>query len=236
MDERFKRSIMYYGEEVAARLRKAHVAVVGLGGVGSYAAEALARSGLGALTLVDHDEVSLTNINRQICALSSTLGRSKAEVMAERARDIDPELVVTAKRLYYSADTHEAFFEERYDYIVDAIDLVSCKTELIASAMERNIPIISALGTGNKKDASLFRVTDITLTQNCPFARVMRRELRRRGIEHHLVVYSPEKAIKPVIYDEPPPGRRSVPASLPWVPASAGLLLAGEVVKSLAGI
>lgn len=233
MNERFIRNIMYFGGEAAERLAHCHVAVVGIGGVGSFAAEALARSGVGELTLLDHDVVGLSNTNRQLCALNSTIGLPKAEVMASRALDINPDITVHALCEYYSAETRGLLFSDGFDYIIDAIDLVACKLDLIENAMQRGIPIISALGTGNKSDASLFRVTDISKTENCPFARVIRKELRNRGILRHKVVFSPEKAKKPLSLAELPPGRRSVPSSLPWVPPAVGLMLAGAVVMDL---
>lgn len=234
--ERFIREEMLIGAEAMQKLAAAHVAVFGIGGVGSYAAEALARAGVGRLTFVDHDTIGESNINRQLIALSSTVGRPKAEVMAERARDINPDADVHAICALYNADNREQFFAERYDYIIDAIDLVSCKLDLIQTALERNIPIISSLGTGNKFDPSLFEITDISKTKNCPLARVMRKELRSRGIDHHRVLYSAEEPIKPTETEAPPPGRRSVPGSVSWVPSCAGLMLAGDVIRTIAGI
>ena len=236
MDARFIREEMLLGGQAMERLGKAHVAVVGLGGVGSWCAEALARCGVGALTLMDEDSVSLSNINRQSIAADSTLGRPKAEVMAERIRDIAPDCRLTAIAGRYEAATRETLFSAgRYDYIVDAIDLVSCKLDLICSARERGIPIVSALGTGNKLDASRLRISDISATQGCPLARVVRKELRARGVTHHAVVYSPEQGLSPAQPEAPPPGRRSIPGSLVWVPASAGLLLCQKVVLELSG-
>lgn len=231
--QRFIREEMLLGKQAMERLAQAHVAVFGIGGVGSYAAEALARAGVGRLTFIDNDTVGESNINRQLIALTSTLGRPKAEVMAERARDINPNAGVRAIVGLYSAETREEFFAERYDYIIDAIDLVSCKLDLIQTAMERGVPIISSLGTGNKLDPTKFEITDISKTKNCPLARVMRKELRSRGIEHHKVLYSPEEPLKPAELETPPPGRRSIPGSVSWVPSCAGLMLAGEAVKEL---
>ena len=236
MDDRFLREEMMLGTEAMERLRRSHVAVLGLGGVGSWCAEALARSGIGALTVMDEDTVSVTNINRQAIALSSTVGQPKAEVLARRIRDIAPECRVRPIVGRYEAAQRELFFSDDYDYIVDAIDLVACKLDLICTAMERNIPIVSALGTGNKLDASLLRVCDISKTEGCPLARVVRKELRARGIHHHTVVFSPEEGVQARQLEAPPPGRRSVPGSLVWVPASAGLLLCQHVVRSLTGI
>lgn len=214
------------------KLKNSHVAVFGLGGVGSWCAEALARSGVGRLTLIDRDEVGVSNINRQLCALSSTVGRSKAEVMRERILDIAPDAEVRAIIGHYDAEHREDFFAD-YDYIVDCIDLVACKVDLIKTAHERGIPIVSALGTGNKCDAEKLTVCDIKKTSGCPLARVVRKELRAIGIEHHAVVFSPEEAMQAQQFEAPPPGRRSVPGSLVWVPASAGLLLCQHVVMSI---
>ena len=233
MEERTIRSRMLLGEEAMERLRGSHVAVFGLGGVGSWCAEALCRAGVGELTLVDRDRVSESNRNRQLCALGSTVGLPKAEVMAARLRDIDPDCRVHPILGHYEAADRERFLGA-YDYVVDAIDLVSCKLDLILSCRERGIPIISALGTGNKKDASLLRLDDISKTYGCALARVVRRELRERGVEHHPVVFSPEEPMAPEQLEAPPPGRRSVPGSLVWVPAAAGLLLCQHVVLTLA--
>ena len=193
MHEQFLRTEMVLGQSALERLQSAHVAVFGLGGVGSYAAEILARSGVGELTLVDQDTVSVTNINRQLCALHSTVGQSKAEVTARRCRDISPSAVIHPICATYDAAHREDFFSARYDYIADCIDLVTCKLDLIQQAMDRSIPILSALGTGNKLDPTLLRVTDISQTSGCPLARVMRKELRSRGIRHLKVVFSPEQ-------------------------------------------
>ena len=207
--------------------------VFGLGGVGSYAAECLARSGVGELTLVDQDTISVTNINRQLYALRSTVGQSKAEVAARRCADIDPELRVHPICATYDAAHRDRFFSTHYDYIVDAIDLVSCKLDLIEQARLRRIPILTALGTGNKLDPTLLQVTDISKTSGCPLARVMRRELRARDIRRLKVVYSPEEPAETQQLEAPPPGRRSVPASVAWVPATAGLLMGSVVIRDL---
>ncbi len=185
-----------------------------------FVAEALARAGVGALTLVDEDTVSESNLNRQCCALHSTIGQPKAAVMAARVHDIDPSIAVDARAERYEAATRERFFDTEYDYIADCIDLVSCKVDLIRTAHARGIPIVSALGTGNKMDASRFELCDISQTSGA-------------GIAHHAVVFSPEPAMTPAALCAPPPGRRSVPGSLPWVPASAGLLLAQKIVLDL---
>ena len=222
---------MLLGADAMARLRRCHVIVFGLGGVGSYAAECLARSGVGELTLVDQDTISVTNINRQLYALRSTVGQPKAEVAARRCADIDPELRVHPICATYDAAHRDRFFSTHYDYIVDAIDLVSCKLDLIEQARLRRIPILTALGTGNKLDPTLLQVTDISKTSGCPLARVMRRELRARDIRRLKVVYSPEEPAETQQLEAPPPGRRSVPASVAWVPATAGLLMGSVVVR-----
>lgn len=216
------------------RLAGAHVAVFGLGGVGSWCAEALARSGVGTLTLVDQDTVGVTNLNRQIQATRATLGQSKAEAMARRVGEIAPACRVFPVAERYEADTRERFFAADYDYVADCIDLVSCKLDLIETAIHRGIPIVSALGTGNKLDPAQFRIGDLSQTQGCPLARVVRKELRRRGIVHHRVLWSPEEPRCPEQREAPPPGRRSVPGSVAWVPPVAGLMLAGDIVLALA--
>ena len=220
MDERFLRTEMLLGPQAMERLAAAHVAVFGLGGVGSWCAEALARSGVGALTLVDHD----------------TVGQPKAQAMADRIRDITPDCRLTIRAEKYEAGRREDFFDQPLDYIVDCIDLVSCKLDLIETALTRGVPIVSSLGTGNKLDPGLFRITDLSKTEGCPLARVVRKELRARGILHHRVLWSPEEPKAALQREAPPPGRRSVPGSVAWVPPVAGLMLAGEVVLSLAGL
>lgn len=235
MNEAFSRTAIVLGDAAMERLARAHVAVLGLGGVGGYVVEGLARSGVGELTLVDQDEVGLTNLNRQLLSTVDTLGQPKAQAAAERVLSINPQCVVHPMVWRYDPDTREEFFTTRYDYIVDAIDLVSCKLDLIQTALERDIPIISALGTGDKVDPTQFHVADISKTQGCHLARIIRKELRRRGIRHHKVVYSPELPHAAQAPDEtPPPGRRSIPGSVAWVPGCAGLILAGAVVMDLA--
>lgn len=233
MTDRFLREQMIFGETAMKRLRAAHVAVFGIGGVGSWCAEALARAGVGHLTLIDEDTVSETNTNRQIVALYSTVGLPKAEVMARRIADISPETEVRALPLRYEASSRERFFDVRYDFIADAIDLVACKVDLIVTAREAGMPMISALGTGNKLDAARLRISDISKTSGCPLARVVRRELRARGIAHHTVVFSDELSAQTQQLEAPPPGRRSVPGSVVWVPACAGLLMAQHIVTEL---
>ena len=233
MNERFLRTEMIVGAPALDKLRRSHVAVFGLGGVGSYAAECLARSGVGTLTLVDQDTVSVSNINRQLCALTSTVGQYKAEVVAARVRDINPDAVVYPICATYDASHREEFFARRFDYILDCIDLVSCKLDLIQQAHLRGIPILTALGTGNKLEPELLRIADISQTSGCPLARVMRKELRSRGIRHLKVVFSPEQPHETQQLETPPPGRRSVPASVPWVPSVAGLLMGGAAARDL---
>ena len=232
MKQQHLRTEMLLGEGSVDRLRRCHVAVFGLGGVGSYAAEALCRAGIGKLTLVDSDTISLSNINRQLYALHSTVGQAKADVAAARCRDIDPNVMVNPIVGTYRAENREDFWAD-YDYVVDAIDLVSCKLDLIEQAQLRHVPIISALGTGNKLHGDLLTVTDLSKTSGDALARVMRKELRARGILHTKVVFSPEEPHEPLPLEVPPPGRRSVPASVSWVPSAAGLLMAGEVIRDL---
>lgn len=233
MDERTIRAGMLLGKEAMDKLRHSHVAVLGLGGVGSWCAEGLARCGVGTLTVMDEDTVSLSNTNRQLCALSSTQGMSKAEVLAARIRDINSAIHVRPITGRYEAANREDFFAGGYDFVVDAIDLVSCKVDLILSCRERGIPIISALGTGNKLDAQQLRISDIAKTSGCALARVVRKELRSQGVNHHPVVFSPEEPTPAEQWEAPPPGRRSIPGSLVWVPATAGMLLCQYVVTEL---
>ena len=235
MQDQYSRTQLLLGTEAMTKLHDSRVAVFGVGGVGGYTVEALARSGVGALDLIDDDKVCLTNLNRQLEALHSTLGQPKAEAVAARLRDINPDAELHPVHGLYDAAHRDRFFPEgcRYDYIVDAIDLVSCKLDLAETALKLNIPLIAALGTGNKLDPTLLQVTDISKTYGCPLARVMRKELRTRGIHHLKVVFSPEKPVSPAQPEAPPPGRRSVPASNPWVPATAGLLLGSAVVRDL---
>ncbi|MGM9607099.1 MAG: ThiF family adenylyltransferase [Oscillospiraceae bacterium] len=233
MNEQFLRTEMLLGEAAMEKLSGAHVAVFGLGGVGSWCAEALTRAGVGKLTLVDDDMVSPTNLNRQVQATHSSLGQPKAIAMSVRLRDINPDGKFIPKCYRYSAAGREDFFPADYDYVVDAIDLVSCKLDLIETTLKEGIPIVSALGTGNKLDAGQFRITDISKTSGCSLARVIRKELRARGINHLKVVFSPELAAETEQKETPPPGRRSVPASAPWVPPVAGFLLAQAVITDL---
>ena len=235
MSEQFLRNQMLWGEATQRRLADSHVILFGLGGVGSYTAECLARSGVGELTIVDNDTVGLTNLNRQLESLHSTLGQNKTDAVAARLRDINPALRLHPICGTYDAAHRDLFFPEgcHYDYIVDAIDLVSCKLDLAETSLRLGIPLIMALGTGNKLDPTLLQVADIAKTHGCPLARVMRKELRDRGIQHLKVVFSPEEPAATEQLEAPPPGRRSVPASNPWVPATAGLLLGSAVVLAL---
>ena len=234
MDNQFLRTQMLLGDAAMERLKHSHVAVFGLGGVGSYAVEALVRSGVGELTLIDDDTVALTNLNRQLEALHSTLGQSKAEAIAARCRDINPDVRLHLICARYDAAHREDFFTAHYDYIIDAIDTVSSKLDLIQTAQAHGIPILSALGTGNKLDPSQLQITDISKTYGCPLARVMRKELKARGILHTRVLFSPELPAATEQKEAPPPGRRSVPASLTWVPGCGGLMMGGEAVLDLA--
>ena len=233
MNEQFLRTEMLLGAQAIETLSRAHVAVFGLGGVGSWCAEALARAGVGKLTLVDDDMVNPTNINRQLQATWSSIGQPKAISLSVRLRDINPSGTFVPKCYRYSAEGREDFFPADYDYVVDAIDLVSCKLDLIETTMKAGIPMVSALGTGNKLDATQFQITDISKTEGCPLARVVRKELRARGINHLKVVFSPELAAETEQSEAPPPGRRSVPASAPWVPPVAGFLMAQTVILDL---
>ena len=236
---------MLLGDGPQERLFHASVALFGVGGVGGFCAEALARAGIGALDLYDDDTVSESNLNRQLIALHSTLGRPKAEVMAERVRDINPACRVRALRMFYLPENAGEVDLSRYDYVVDAVDTVSAKLELVTRCTALQIKIISAMGSGNKLDPCAFTVTDLSKTQGCPLARVMRKELRRRGISHLKVVYSREEPLSPA---QPPEedaagqdtrpessARRAVPGSLSCVPAAAGLVLAGAVIRDLGG-
>ncbi len=227
------RSAMLIGEDGIQKLTNARVAVFGVGGVGGYLCEALARAGVGELHLFDNDVVSLSNINRQIIALHSTVGRPKVEVMRERILDINPDCRVVTHQVFYLPENADDFPLSRFDYVADAIDTVSAKLELVVRAKAAGVPIICAMGTGNKLDPSRFCVTDLAKTSGCPLARVMRRELKARGITHLKVVYSTEEAKKPIQAPEKEPSGRIPPASLPYVPPVAGLLMAGEIVRDL---
>lgn len=227
----FSRTALLIGEEGVEKLKNSRVAVFGVGGVGGYVIEALARSGVGALELIDKDTVSVSNINRQIIALHSTVGRLKTEVMAERVKDINPDCQVSVRNLFYLPETASEFDFSSYDYVVDAIDTVSGKIALIEQAKKANVPVISSMGAGNKLDATAFEVADITKTSVCPLARVMRRELKKRGIEHLKVVYSKEEPLPSSLTDEE--SGKAIPGSIAFVPSVVGLIIAGEVIKDL---
>lgn len=238
-NEAFSRTELLLGADAMAKLRAARVAVFGLGGVGGYVVEALARSGVGALDLVDHDTVSLSNLNRQILATRESVGRYKADAAAERVLSINPECVVRAHKCFYLPETAAAFDFSDYDYVVDAVDTVTAKLTLIEAARAAGTPVISSMGTGNKLDPTAFRVADISQTSVCPLARIMRKELRKRGIEHLKVVYSPEDPLRPrgaVPEADRDSGRRDIPGSVAFVPSAAGLILAGEVIRELCGL
>ncbi len=238
MLDQFSRTELLLGREGMERLARAHVAVFGLGGVGGYTAEALVRSGVGTLDLVDSDRISLTNLNRQILATHRTLGQYKADAARERALEINPDAVIHARKVFYGPDTAGEFDFSQYDYVVDAIDTVTGKLSLIQQALEAGTRVISCMGAGNKLDPTAFRVADIYETSVCPLARVMRKELKRRGVKRLKVVYSQEPPREPegALYQESLAGevRRQVPGSAAFVPAAAGLILAGEVVRDLA--
>ena len=229
---RFSRGEMLIGKEAAEKLARCHVAVFGLGGVGSYTVEALARAGVGELTVVDNDEISITNINRQLYALTSTVGMKKTQVAAVRIKDINPECKVNIIEGLYLVENSADFFEGGYDYIADAVDTVQAKLSLAAESQRRGIPLISCMGTGNKLDPTLFRVSDISKTSVCPLCRVMRRELKARGINHLKVVWSPEQPIKSGETVEES-SRRALPGSISFVPPVAGMIMAGEIIKDL---
>lgn len=230
--QQHSRTAALIGEAALDKLAHARVAVFGIGGVGGHIAEALARAGVGALDLIDSDEVSVSNVNRQIIALHSTVGRPKVEVMAERIRDINPDCTVRAHQCLYLPENADDFDLSVYDYIADAIDTVSAKLELAVRAKSVGVPIIAAMGAGNKLDPTAFEVADISKTTVCPLARVMRLELRKRGINHLKVVYSKELPVTSGVADENGV-RRAVPASISFVPSVAGLIMAGEIVKDL---
>ena len=234
MTEEFSRAALLLGVEAMERLQNAHVAVFGVGGVGAACCEALARGGVGRLSLFDPDTVSLSNINRQLEALHSTVGRNKAEVMRERILDINPKAQVTVCPVFYGAENAAQYPLEGFDYIADCIDTVSSKLLLIVSAHEKNVPILSALGAGNKMDPFRLQVADIEKTAVCPLARVMRRELRKRGVPHHAVVFSTEPPMETKeILEE---NGRHLPGSLSFVPPVMGMMMAGEIIKALAGV
>lgn len=238
MNEQFLRTAMLLGEDAMERLKNAHVAVFGIGGVGGYVVEALARAGIGHLTLIDSDTVSLSNLNRQLLATHSTLGMPKVEAAKARILDINPQARVETYPIFYTPETAHLLDFSRFDYIVDAIDTVAGKLALVEQANAVHTPIICCMGTGNKLDASAFQVADISKTSMCPLARVMRKELGKRGIRHLKVVYSQEEALTPTGWEEEAAaiGKRQIPGSVSFVPGAAGLILAGEVIKDIAQI
>jgi len=231
----YARTRLLLGDAAMEKLKNAKVAVFGLGGVGGYVVEALARSGVGALELVDHDTVSCTNINRQILATQETVGMDKAEAAARRVAAINPQIQVTARKCFYLPETAQQFDFTQYTYVVDAIDTVTGKLMLVQAARAAGTPIISCMGTGNKLDPTAFRVADISETSVCPLARIIRKECKKRGIDRLKVVYSTEDPIKVVPEDlsELPEGRNALPGSVCFVPAAAGMVIAGEVVKDI---
>ena len=238
MENQFERTELLLGAEAMERLRNSRVVIFGVGGVGGYVTEALARSGVGAFELVDRDVVSVTNLNRQIIATWKTIGRDKTEVMAERITDINPQAQVTVHKCFFLPETADRFDFSTYDYVVDAVDTVTAKIEIILRAQQAGVPVISSMGAGNKLDPSKFEVADIYKTSVDPLARVMRRELKKRGVRKLKVVYSKEEPMKPlgVIEADPEAGRKDVPGSSAFTPSAAGLLIASEVVKDLIGI
>ncbi|MBQ9112161.1 MAG: tRNA threonylcarbamoyladenosine dehydratase [Clostridia bacterium] len=235
MSKRFERQSMLLGEEATATLATKKVALFGVGGVGSYVAEALARCGIGKIELIDSDTVAESNINRQLCALTSTVGRPKVSVVADRLKDINPDIEITERMEFFLPENADTFDFSSYDYVIDAIDTVSAKIEIAVRCAKMNIPMISSMGTGNKLDPTALRVSDLSKTEGCPLARVMRRELKARGITHMKVVWSPEPPISPVLPQCSERGK-PIPASIAFVPSVAGLIAAGEAVKSLIGI
>lgn len=240
MADQYSRTRLLLGEDGLEKLRNARVALFGLGGVGGYAAEALARSGVGHLDLIDDDTINLTNLNRQVLALHSTIGMSKVESAKRRIADIDPTIEVRTYQTFYLPETAAQFDFSQYDYVLDAIDTVTGKLALIAQAKAANVPIISCMGTGNKLDATDFRVADISKTSGCALARIMRKECAKRGIKGVKVVYSQELPLEARSDEEMEPqregsSRRSLPGSTAFVPGVAGLIMAGEVVRDLTG-
>lgn len=236
MKEEFEREAMLLGEDAIQKLNNSYVALFGLGGVGSYTAEALARSGVGKILLVDNDVVSRSNINRQLCALQSTVGKYKVDVVAERLLDINPDLIVEKCYDFVLPENISSFDFQNFDYVIDAIDTVSAKIAIIQSANENNVPMISCMGTGNKLDPTALTVTDITKTSVCPLARVMRRELKKRGISHLKVVFSTEEPQEQKYVPEnknTAESKKIPPASIAFVPSVAGLIASGEAIKTL---
>lgn len=237
MLEQFARTELLLGEEAMERLARSRVAVFGIGGVGGYVCEALVRSGIGAFDLIDDDKVCITNLNRQIIATRKTVGRYKTDVMKERMLEINPDVKVRVYKRFVLPENVEEFPFEEYDYVVDAVDTVTAKIAVVLQAQKKEVPVLSCMGAGNKLDAGVFQVTDIYKTEMCPLAKVMRRELKKRGVRKLKVVYSKEQPIAPRAAREDMPDsgkkRRAVPGSVSFVPSAAGLILAGEVVKDI---
>lgn len=233
MENQWIRTELLLGEEAVERLKNSRVAVFGVGGVGGYVAEALARTGVGTFDLIDKDTVSVSNINRQIIATHSTVGRVKVEVMKERILEINPEAEVHIHKCFFLPENASEFDFSKYSYVVDAVDTVTAKIQLVIQAQKAGVPIISSMVAGNKLDPSKFEVTDIYKTSVCPLARVMRRELKKRDVKHLKVVYSTEKALEPKFDLSEKEGRRAVPGSVAFVPSAAGLIAAGEVINDL---
>ena len=233
MNNSFIRTEMLLGPEAMELLRKSRVAVFGIGGVGGFAAEALARSGVGALDLIDYDTVDETNLNRQIIATRPDIGRPKVDVMKERILSINPDAVVTTFHCFYLPETREQFDFHQYSYVIDAVDTVTAKIDIVMEAARCQVPVISSMGAGNKLDPTRFEVADIYETSVCPLARVMRRELKKRGIPRLKVVYSKETALTPLFQPAAESSRRSTPGSIAFVPSVAGLIIGGEVIKDL---
>lgn len=226
----YSRTERLLGTEALTKLSASKVAVFGIGGVGGYVVEALARSGVGTIDIVDKDEVSISNINRQLIATTKTVGMPKVQVMKDRIHDINPDIKVNAYQCFYLPETADQFNFNNYDYIVDAVDTVTAKIELVMNAEKAGVPIISSMGAGNKLDPTSFEVSDIYKTSVCPLAKVMRKELKQRGIKKLKVVYSKEQ---PVLVPKPEPGQKSIPGSIAFVPSVAGLVIAGEVIKDI---
>lgn len=233
MENQWIRTELLLGEEAVEQLKKSHVAVFGVGGVGGYVVEALARTGVGTFDLIDRDTVSVSNINRQIIATHSTVGKVKVEVMKDRILEINPEAKVNIHKCFFLPENAGEFDFSRYSYVVDAVDTVTAKIELVMQARKAGVPIISSMGAGNKLDPTKFEVTDIYKTSVCPLAKVMRKELKKQGVKNLKVVYSTEKTLQPGVDLSGEEGRRAVPGSVAFVPSVAGLIAAGEVIKDL---
>ncbi len=236
MSEELSRTELLYGKEAIKKLSSSRIAVFGIGGVGGYVTEALARSGIGALDLIDNDTVALSNINRQIIATHSSVGKYKVDVAAERIKDINPDCRIKVFKLFFLPDDQGDINFKDYDYIVDAVDTVTAKLTIIENAKKAGVPVISSMGTGNKLDPSSLKISDLYNTSVCPLAKVMRRECRKRGIDSLKVVYSEEEPRKPMENSPTDPVRRSIPGSTSFVPPTAGLMIAGEVIINLIGI